>query len=267
MINNGVLKRYSHNTEGYDKYRIVPPDDLLFSLIKLSKKNKPSYVVDLGCGTGLSTRIWADHADKIIGVDPSEDMIKEAKKHTIQNNINYIINYANKTNVEDNVADIVTASASIHWMDPETTLVEITRITRKGGVFAAYGNRYPLFLSSVELHSMYKEFRVKLDALEKVVHHNKDFTKYRWDTIASIYSNSNKFSFFSEFYFHSIENWSYHQFVGWLNTLGGIRILMNSGYSSDKIGLEKLLEKSKKIFGKSKIPVLFNFRTLIGTLK
>ncbi len=140
-MNDNLLKRYSHNTEGYNKFRILPPDDLLFTLIKLSKNDKPSCVVDLGCGTGLSTRIWADHAAKIIGIEPSEDMIREAKKQTVQNNISYEINYSNKTNINDNVTGIVTATASIHWMDPETTIIEIARITRKGSVFAAYGNR------------------------------------------------------------------------------------------------------------------------------
>ena len=39
---------------------------------------RPQTVVDLGCGTGLSTEIWPDYADTVIGVEPSEDMFAVA---------------------------------------------------------------------------------------------------------------------------------------------------------------------------------------------
>ena len=39
----------------------------------------PETVVDLGCGTGLSTLIWEAVSDRVIGVEPSGDML--AKLH------------------------------------------------------------------------------------------------------------------------------------------------------------------------------------------
>ncbi len=102
---------------------------------------------------------------------------------------------------------------------------------------------------------MYKEFRIELDRLEKLVHDNKNFTKYRWDTMASICSNSNRFTFFSQLYFHSIEMWTYQHFVSWLNTLGGINFLINAGYSSDKsCRYEILLDELQEIFIQWNIP-------------
>ena len=35
----------------------------------------PQTVVDLGCGTGLSTRLWGTAAAEVIGVEPSPDMM------------------------------------------------------------------------------------------------------------------------------------------------------------------------------------------------
>ncbi len=34
----------------------------------------PDRVVDLGCGTGLSTLIWKEHAKEVVGIEPSDDM-------------------------------------------------------------------------------------------------------------------------------------------------------------------------------------------------
>ena len=39
----------------------------------------PDTVVDLGCGTGLSTLVWNNKCGKIIGIDPSNDMLSVAK--------------------------------------------------------------------------------------------------------------------------------------------------------------------------------------------
>ena len=42
-------------------------------------QRKPMTVLDLGCGTGLSTEIWKGHCDKVLGIEPSSDMIAEAR--------------------------------------------------------------------------------------------------------------------------------------------------------------------------------------------
>ncbi len=39
---------------------------------------------------------------------------------------------------EEGTAGIVTCAQSFHWMEPESTFIEVARILRPGGVFAAY---------------------------------------------------------------------------------------------------------------------------------
>lgn len=46
-------------------------------------------ILDIGCGDGELTRIIADQALKITGIDISEKMIDKAKKLTINNNVTY----------------------------------------------------------------------------------------------------------------------------------------------------------------------------------
>ena len=40
---------------------------------------KAGLIVDLGCGTGLSTAAWKNHCRSAIGIDPSGDMIAAAR--------------------------------------------------------------------------------------------------------------------------------------------------------------------------------------------
>ena len=58
----------------YDRFRPQAPGALLQLLPTLLETDRLRLVVDLGSGTGLSTRIWADFADEVIGIEPQDAM-------------------------------------------------------------------------------------------------------------------------------------------------------------------------------------------------
>ena len=96
-------------------------------------------MVNIGCGTGLSTLVWKDAADKIIGVEPSDDMIAMAITNAEHvQNIEFVHSFSDNIGLSDSIADIVTCSQSLHWMEPVSTLQEIARLLKPGGIFAAY---------------------------------------------------------------------------------------------------------------------------------
>lgn len=95
----------------------------------------PQTVVDLGCGTGLSTRLWGTAAAEVIGVEPSPDMIAYAQEHRVpKQNIRFVNAFAHETGLAPECADLVTCSQSFHWMEPEETLQEVNRILKPGGI-------------------------------------------------------------------------------------------------------------------------------------
>src|SRR5215212_11882315 len=63
----------------YDSYRPRPPRELLDVLCRYARVERPALVVDLGCGTGLSTRAWAGVAERAIGVEPNAAMLAAAE--------------------------------------------------------------------------------------------------------------------------------------------------------------------------------------------
>ncbi len=107
----------------------------------------PALVVDVGSGTGLSTAIWGERAQLVIGIEPNADMRKEAvhkvEDHPYAAQIEYREGVAHQTGLSDGCADIVTAAQSFHWMEPTAILAEIARILRPGGLFAAYDYEWP----------------------------------------------------------------------------------------------------------------------------
>ena len=99
-------------------------------------------VVDLGSGTGLSSRWAASWADSVIGIEPNDDMRAIAEsRHT--SGVTYLPGVSHRTGLGDGVADVVLAVQAMHWMEPEPTLAEVARILRPGGVFAIADADWP----------------------------------------------------------------------------------------------------------------------------
>ena len=63
----------------YDAYRPIPPAALLDLLCQFIQTPAPRLVVDLGSGTGLSTVVWAERAQRVIGIEPLEAMRRTAE--------------------------------------------------------------------------------------------------------------------------------------------------------------------------------------------
>ena len=79
---SATVRRFSGFADVYDRFRPRPPAALVDALCLLAGVERPSLVVDLGSGTGTSTRYWADRAARVVGVEPSPDMRAQARAAT-----------------------------------------------------------------------------------------------------------------------------------------------------------------------------------------
>lgn len=124
-------------TAQYDAHRPEPPSVLL-DMLEIYAGRRPTLVVDLGAGTGLSTRPWSQRSDAVVGVEANADMAERARAATSAANVRFVTRFASDTGLDAGCADIVTCAQSFHWMEPQPVLEEAGRILRAGGVFAAY---------------------------------------------------------------------------------------------------------------------------------
>ena len=124
--------------QAYDEFRPSPAPAVLSILTIQACTERPALVIDLGCGTGLSTRAWADRAGRVVGVEGNPRMAARARAATASGNVEFAERLAHDTGLDDAEADIVTCAQSFHWMEPGPVLAEAARLLRPGGVFAAY---------------------------------------------------------------------------------------------------------------------------------
>jgi SAM-dependent methyltransferase len=137
-----LIERSGYGAEGfavaYDGYRPAPPGVVMDVLQTHAGGGRPGLVIDLGCGTGLSTRAWSDRAIRVVGVEANRDMAAHARAVSADGNVEFVERLAADTGLPSSGADIVTCAQSFHWMEPQPVLAEAARILRGGGVFAAY---------------------------------------------------------------------------------------------------------------------------------
>src|SRR4029079_4399568 len=125
------LARFSGFADLYDSYRPSAPSRLGPVPAAHAGAERP-VVVDLGSGTGLSTRWAAGWASRVVGVEPNPDMRAVAVARATPG-VEHVDGVRHATRVAREAADVVLAVQAMHWMEPTTTHAEVARILRPGG--------------------------------------------------------------------------------------------------------------------------------------
>lgn len=135
--------RFTGLAEGYARNRPSYPPAALECLIREARLTRNSTVVDVGCGTGIATRLLAERGLRVIGVEPNVDMLRAAKTTPTANSclpIEYVLAKAEKTGLQSGIAAAVTAFQAFHWFDQQAALAEFHRLLEPEGYLAILWN-------------------------------------------------------------------------------------------------------------------------------
>ena len=223
----------------------------------------PETVVDMGCGTGLSTRAWEDKCGKVIGIEPSDDMLNIAKAKS-GGNASFVKAYSDNTGLPYDSADVVFCSQSFHWMNPQDTLLEVDRILRKGGIFAAVDCDWPP-VCNANAEIAYMNLFNKVRVIEE---ENNDIreTFHRWDKNNHLKNmiESGYFKYCREIVFDNCEECSIERFLALAQSQGGLQTILKHSpelIENDYLNFQKAVYKS---FDTGINKVSFCYRMRIG---
>jgi ubiquinone/menaquinone biosynthesis C-methylase UbiE len=253
---------WTGKASSYDQVRPTPPSALLDLLTQLIHTPHPALVVDLGSGTGLSTAIWGERAERVIGIEPNADMRKEAahklEGHPYATHIEYREGVAHQTGLPDGSADIVTAAQSFHWMEPTTTLTEVARILRPGGLFAAYDYDWPPAIHW-ELDLLVQEMGRRL--VELVREHGMPQNLKLWpkDKHLDHMRGSGHFRFINEVFLHHIEQGDAARFLEMARSTA-----FSGQFADQEIGLDRLNSVILQSLGSEPVPWYVSYRVRIA---
>ncbi len=152
---------YDEISEGYEELHKEEQLKKVKLIEKYLKPNPKDKLLDVGCGTGLTTEPWQC---KRYGIDPAPKLLARARQ---QNEIEYKLAPAEKIPYPDNFFDIVISITAIqNFQDIEKGLSEIKRVGK---------NRFVLsFLKKSSKADMIRKMIEEMFDVKEVIEEEKD---------------------------------------------------------------------------------------------
>lgn len=261
------IDRFLGYQDEYDRYRPEAPQ-MVIQLLTNYLGGRPALVADIGCGTGLSTFLWKDHADSVVGIEPNQDMLAKAveklARHQPLQSLSFVEGYSNQLPFAADSVDIITCSQSFHWMEPASTLQEIARCLRQGGVFAAYDCDWPLVLQA-DVEIRYKQLTTAADQLLEVLQPAAE-QAHKWDKEGHLgrIEASGRFSFAREIVFHNTEDCDAERYIGLALSQGGIQSVLKLSSDALEQQIADFSMAVKQYFHGRTLPVLISYRMRVA---
>ncbi|GAB7363010.1 hypothetical protein MBLNU230_g3304t1 [Neophaeotheca triangularis] len=123
----------------------------LYNTILAHHQGPQNLCLDLGSGTGIATRALAPHFTNILGIDPSDGMVSQARSQTPASNFPGV-EYRQGTAEDapkhffDGSVDCIVAGQAAHWFDLDRVWPEVSRVLRSKGTVAFWGYKDHVFV-------------------------------------------------------------------------------------------------------------------------
>jgi SAM-dependent methyltransferase len=123
--------RFSGRAQAYASGRPGYPPQIAGHVARELALAPGAVIVDLGSGTGLSSRIFLQAGFRVIGVEPNAQMRAQAERALADMpDFVSVAGSAQATTLPDAGADCVVAAQAFHWFDLNATRAESLRILR-----------------------------------------------------------------------------------------------------------------------------------------
>lgn len=169
-----TVERFSNRVENYIKYRPDYPREIVAFLAENCGLTTASVIADIGCGPGISSRMFLENGNRVIGVEPNAAMRHAAAEQMAAYGAFSVVDgTSEQTTLPDASVDMVIAAQAFHWFDAEKTRPEFQRILTPGGHIVLMWNERQLGTTPFLIE--YEAFLLKYATdYTKVRHENVD---------------------------------------------------------------------------------------------
>jgi SAM-dependent methyltransferase len=135
--------RFSGLADLYARHRPGYPDEAIDLIVEYCRLGGETPLVDVGCGTGIASRIFAARGVPVLGIEPNDEMRARAEAEPPPpggSPPRYLSGRSEATGLPDGCAAAVLAAQAFQWFDAPAALAEFHRILRPGGGVALLAN-------------------------------------------------------------------------------------------------------------------------------
>lgn len=126
----------------YHKYRPNYPDVVKETILNLMQKSdktgKYGRMLDVGCGSGQATHMFAPHFESVLGIDISIEQIQAAKNNNFNQNVEFQVVSENLFPLQDDSVELVVCATAAHFLDLNIFVNECNRVLVDGGIVAIF---------------------------------------------------------------------------------------------------------------------------------
>ena len=139
----------SKHAEKYSKFRPRYPLEVKQRVLSymetngFNSKSGSSLMLDVGCGTGIVTQLFAPTFTAAWGIDISYEQTKQAVINGHDNEF-HLLSPAETTCFKDKTFDLITVGQAWHWFDHDKFNDEVSRILTPNGFLAVFGYARPI---------------------------------------------------------------------------------------------------------------------------
>lgn len=136
-------QRFSNRAADYVRYRPGYPREVLDVLHTWCRLWPEHTIADVGSGTGLLSKLFLEHGNRVFGVEPNAEM-RSAGEEFLRSYKGFtsVAGSAEATTLPPESVDFVAAAQAFHWFDPAATRREFQRILKlQGRVIVLWNER------------------------------------------------------------------------------------------------------------------------------
>ena len=121
--------------ENYAKYRTGYSSDLVDAIVGFGAQPGRA-ILDVACGTGISTALFEQRGCIMTGVDPSEEMLIRARERLPR--ATFVAGSVEALPFESKTFDGAICAQAFHWFDQPRAFAELIRVVKPGGPVAVW---------------------------------------------------------------------------------------------------------------------------------
>nr|CAB3265798.1 putative methyltransferase DDB_G0268948 [Phallusia mammillata] len=141
---SGLFESKSH-TEMYSKCRPKPTAEIVQKVMDFLNKHSPletseskhQCMVDVGCGNGQATELFAPYFTEVNGFYVSPNQIEHASRKF--SNVKYQVANGESMPLKDKSVDLLISCQAVHWLDLNLFFAECNRVLKPNGCLALIG--------------------------------------------------------------------------------------------------------------------------------
>jgi ubiquinone/menaquinone biosynthesis C-methylase UbiE len=137
-------QRFNKVANLYETYRPSYPPELVNDIISLSGIHQEERILEVGSGTGIATRLFAQRGFSILCLEPGQNLINVAsEKLKSYPKVSFERCRFENWTANQGAFDLLISAQAFHWVPQEVRFLKAASVLKQHGHLAIFWNMYP----------------------------------------------------------------------------------------------------------------------------